>query len=82
MTTPALYYDANSDAFVHAPSGERADAHELARGTFVDPVAARAGLRRFITFADWQARVAGSVLFRGSIDAAKEELPKWPPETA
>lgn len=74
-----LHYRPADDAFVvmdgETVLGETNATDVCARKT-LDPVAAALGLRRFLTFADWQAKVAGSVLWPGSPEDAMARAPR------
>lgn len=47
----------------------------LARKT-QDPEAAKVGLLRFLDFKDWQAKVAGRILWPGSVESAMSTAPR------
>ena len=69
----ALFYRPDDDAFV-IQDGDTVIAATnasdvLARQT-LDPAAAAIGMRRFLTFQEWQAKVAGTVLWAGSVEDA------------
>jgi hypothetical protein len=77
--TLALTYRAQDDHFVLTDDDRilsAAPAHDIAAGIFCDPKYAAIGIRRFLTFKDWQMHVAGRVLFPGSVETAREQLPR------
>ena len=75
-----LYYRPADDAFViaDADGGEMAatNASDLLARKTRDEDAARVGLLRFLDFKDWQAKVAGKVLWPGSAEEAMTRAPR------
>lgn len=77
---PALRYRAADDCFVitdatGAVIGET-NATDMSGRKALDPEAAKIGLRRFVTFAEWQVRVSGTVLWPGSAEDAQAHAPR------
>lgn len=74
-----LCYRADDDTFVIMDGdtvlGSTNASDMLARQT-LDPKAAAHGLRRFLTFADWQVNVAGTVLWKGTAEDAMAQAPR------
>lgn len=74
-----LCYRAADDAFVikdgDAVLGE-ANASDLAGARVLDPDAAKVGLRRLLGFREWQAKIAGTVLWQGNAEDAMARAPR------
>lgn len=73
-----LFYRSADDSFVIMDGDvvkAETNATEMCGRKTLDPDAAKIGLRRFLTFPDWQSKAAGTVLWKGTAEDAMANAP-------